>query len=132
MPCIVDAESSWMAVSTNTEAKYLPEGVMLMVTVFTIPLNLRCSTAGIPLALGDGRVPLEVHATMLRALKTLTILSAFEAWKSNRMSVTKKVFCKRYQGFSTHFAKLANLPHLAMMFRFQFPLHAIGQFNIAE
>ena len=29
---------------------------------------------------------------MLRTLKTLTILSAFEAWKSNRMSVTKKVF----------------------------------------
>ena len=56
-PCIVDAESSWMAVSTNTEAKYLPEGVMLMVTVFTIPLNLRCSTAGIPLALGMERVP---------------------------------------------------------------------------
>ena len=57
LPCIVDAESSWMAVSTNTEAKYLPEGVMLMVTVFTIPLNLRCSTAGIPLALGIERVP---------------------------------------------------------------------------
>ena len=31
-----------MVVSTNTEAKYFPEGVMLMVTVFTIPLNLRC------------------------------------------------------------------------------------------
>ena len=56
-PYIADAESSWMAVSTNTEAKYLPEGVMLMVTVFTIPLNLRCSTAGIPLALGMERVP---------------------------------------------------------------------------
>ena len=56
-PCIVDAESSWMAVSTNTEAKYFPEGVMLMVTVFTIPLNLRCGTAGLPLALGMERVP---------------------------------------------------------------------------
>ena len=46
-----------MVVSTNTEAKYLPEGVMLTVTVFTIPLNLRCSTAGISLAFGMVIVP---------------------------------------------------------------------------
>ena len=56
-PCIAEVGSSWMVVSTNTEAKYLPEGVMLMVTVFTIPLNLRCSTTGIPVALGMERVP---------------------------------------------------------------------------
>lgn len=38
--------------------KYLPEGVMLTVTVFTVPLNLRCNTAGISLALGMVIVPL--------------------------------------------------------------------------
>lgn len=56
-PCIAEVGSSWIAVSTNTEAKYLPEGVMLTVTVFTVPLNLRCSTAGISFALGMEMVP---------------------------------------------------------------------------
>ena len=50
--------SSCKAVSTSTDAKYLPEGVMLTVTVFTVPLNLRCSTAGMPFALGMEMVSL--------------------------------------------------------------------------
>ena len=47
-----DFGSSCMSVSTSTEAKYLPDGVMLMVTVLTVPLNLRCSTAGMSFAFG--------------------------------------------------------------------------------
>lgn len=39
---------SWIAVSTRMDAKYLPEGVMLTVTVFTVPLNPLCSTEVCP------------------------------------------------------------------------------------
>lgn len=54
---------------------------MLTVTVFTFPLNLRCSTAGIFLALGMETVPLlksEVRAAVLRALEALSVLAALE------------------------------------------------------
>ena len=45
------------------------------------------------LGFGDGKSPLlEVHATMLRALKTLLAFPALEFRETNRMSVTKKVF----------------------------------------
>ena len=40
------------AEDADTDAKYLPDGVMLTVTVLTVPLNLRCNMAGILLAFG--------------------------------------------------------------------------------
>ena len=55
--CMGVAGSSWTEVSTNSDAKYLPEGVMLTVTVFTVSLKLRCNTAGMSLAFGMVSVP---------------------------------------------------------------------------
>ncbi|MDQ9815062.1 hypothetical protein RFZ01_11685, partial [Acinetobacter pittii] len=47
---------------------------------------------GCPWPWGWKGSPLEVHAAMLRTPKTLTVITAFEAWKSNRTSVTKEGF----------------------------------------
>ena len=70
-----------MVVSTNTEAKYFPEGVMLMVTVFTIPLNLRCSTAENIFGFRYGECPFfKIHMAMLGAKKTLPVPAALETW----------------------------------------------------
>ena len=85
------------------------------------------------LGFGDGKSPLlEVHATMLRTLKTLTILPALEAWETDSLGVAEEIVigCIKIaqgslQGLGVDFRK-------PLMLSLQLALHQIGQIYVAE